>query len=69
MDELLKPEEVAALLRTSLKAVYTMAERGKLPGAIKVGTRLLVRAVDIRKHLGLSTAPPNDSESLSTRDS
>ena len=44
---LLKVEEVADLLRTSRKAIYDMAERGKLPGAVRIGRRLLVRRTDL----------------------
>jgi excisionase family DNA binding protein len=40
---LLTPNEVAALLRTTRKAIYTMAERGTLPGAVRIGRRLLFR--------------------------
>ncbi|MGH7436959.1 MAG: helix-turn-helix domain-containing protein, partial [Polyangiaceae bacterium] len=39
--------EVAALLRTSRKAVYAMAERAQLPGVIRIGRRLLVRRDDL----------------------
>ncbi len=35
--------EVAALLRTSTKAVYAMAERGQLTGVTRLGRRLLFR--------------------------
>ncbi len=35
--------EVAELLRTTRKAVYTLIERGQLPGAFKLGRRVLVR--------------------------
>ena len=38
---LLKVEEVAQLLRTTPKAVYTMVERHQLPGACRIGRRLL----------------------------
>jgi hypothetical protein len=31
------------LLRTTRKAIYAMAERGCLPGVVRVGRRLLVR--------------------------
>lgn len=44
---LLTVEETAALLRTSKKAVYSMHDRGKLPGALRRGPRLLI----IRDHL------------------
>jgi hypothetical protein len=37
----LVPADVAGLLRTSVKAVYTKVERGMLPGVIKDGTRVL----------------------------
>ena len=40
---LLTPNEVAALLRTSRKAIYSMVERGQLPGIVRIGRRLLVR--------------------------
>ena len=40
---LLTPNEVAELLRTSRKAIYSMVERGQLPGVIRIGRRVLVR--------------------------
>ena len=39
----LTADETAALLRTTRKAVYAMAERGRLPGVVRIGRRLLVR--------------------------
>lgn len=39
---LLTVDEVADLLRTSRKAVYSMVQRGVLPGAVRIGRRLLV---------------------------
>ncbi|MCK4413978.1 MAG: helix-turn-helix domain-containing protein [Candidatus Eisenbacteria sp.] len=39
---LLTVEEAAPLLRTTPKGVYCMHDRGKLPGAIRRGRRLLV---------------------------
>jgi excisionase family DNA binding protein len=41
---LLTPTEVAELLRTSRKAMYTMIERAQLPGIVRIGRRVLVRA-------------------------
>lgn len=35
-------EEVALLLRTTKKSIYNMAERGQLPGATRIGIRLLI---------------------------
>lgn len=40
-NNLMTVREVARLLRTSNKAVYTMYERGQIRGAIKIGKRLL----------------------------
>lgn len=40
---LLTPSEVAELLPTSRKAIYTMIERAQLPGVVRIGRRLLVR--------------------------
>mgnify|MGYP001269063623 CR=1 FL=1 len=40
---LLTPTEVAVLLRTSRKAIYSMVERAQLPGVVRIGRRVLVR--------------------------
>ncbi len=40
---LLTPVEVAELLRTTRKAIYSMVERGQLPGIVRIGRRVLVR--------------------------
>ena len=40
LPELVTADEVAAWLRTTVKAVYAKAERGALPGATRVGRRL-----------------------------
>jgi excisionase family DNA binding protein len=42
LPDLLTPDEVAAVLRTSKKQVYAMAERGELAGVVRLGRRLLV---------------------------
>lgn len=44
---LLTADEVAALLRTTRKAIYAMVERAQLPGAIRLGRRLLFRRDDL----------------------
>jgi excisionase family DNA binding protein len=44
---LLTASEVAAVLRTTRKAVYAMAERAQLPGVTRIGRRLLVRRDDL----------------------
>jgi excisionase family DNA binding protein len=40
---LMTATEVADLLRTSPKAIYTMVERGQLDGVVRIGRRMLVR--------------------------
>ena len=44
--------EVADLLRTSPKAVYTLIERGRVPGVVRLGRKILVR----RDQLGRALA-------------
>jgi excisionase family DNA binding protein len=44
---LLTPAEAGALLRTSRKAVYSMVERGQLPGVTRVGRRVLIRTSEL----------------------
>ena len=43
----LTAEETAVLLRTSRKAVYTMAERGAIGGVVRFGRRLLFHRDDL----------------------
>lgn len=54
---LLTVPETASLLRTSHKAVYTMIERGLLPGVTRVGRRVLVRSADLLDFLDHNSAP------------
>ncbi len=42
LPSLLTVSDVAALLRTTSKAVYAMIERSQLPGVIRIGRRVLV---------------------------
>ena len=42
-SDFLTADETAVLLRTTRKAIYAMAERGSLPGIVRIGRRLLVR--------------------------
>jgi excisionase family DNA binding protein len=51
---LLQAEEVAQLIRVSRKAVYTMAERGEIPGVTKLGRRLRFRRDAIEAWLATS---------------
>ena len=54
---LLPVSEVAALLRTSSKAVYAMVERGQLPGVVRLGRRVLVQRDDLLHWLRHKSAP------------
>jgi excisionase family DNA binding protein len=49
---LLTVAETAALLRTTSKAVYTMAERGQLAGVVRLGRRLLFNRARLMASLG-----------------
>jgi len=51
LPNLLTVAEVAKLLRTSVGSVYWHAEQGKLPGAIKLGRRLLFDGDVLAKHI------------------
>ena len=44
---LLTVPEVAALLRTSKTAIYSMVERGQIPGVVRLGRRVLVSQADL----------------------
>ena len=54
---LLTPADVATLLRTTRKAIYSMAERGQLPGVTRIGRRLLFRRTELLRWLDESRAP------------
>ena len=51
---LLTVDEVAGLLRRSSKSIYSMIERGQLPGVTRLGRRVLVRRDDLLRSLGES---------------
>jgi excisionase family DNA binding protein len=54
---LLTVPEVGTLLRTTSKAVYAMAERGRLPGIVRIGSRLLFHREDLLDWLRQKSAP------------
>jgi len=54
---LLTPAEVADLLRTSRKAIYTMIERAQLPGVTRIGRRVLVRQDALLDFIHHNSAP------------
>ncbi len=57
LPRLLTADEVAELLRTTRKAVYSMIERHQLPGVTRIGRRLLVRADELLDWLDQSRTP------------
>ena len=57
LPQFLTAAEVAALLRTSRKAIYAMVERGQLPGVTRVRRRLLVRAEELVDWLNQKRTP------------
>jgi excisionase family DNA binding protein len=59
---LLTADDMAELLRTSRKAIYSMAHRGELPGVTRIGRRMLIRRDDVLAWLDQSRAPsPKES--------
>ena len=54
---LLTPVEVAELLRTTRKAVYSMVERAQLPGVVRIGRRVLVREDSLLDWLRQKSTP------------
>jgi excisionase family DNA binding protein len=54
---LLTVSEVAGVLRTSAKAIYSMIERDQLPGVTRVGRRVLVRRDVLVNWLGQKCTP------------
>ena len=51
--------EVAALLRTSPKAIYSMVGRAELPGVVRIGRRLLFRREALVKWLSEKGGTPS----------
>ena len=59
---LLTVDEAADLLRTTRRAIYAMIERRQLPGIIRIGRRVLLRADDLLNWLNQKSAPSPRSE-------
>ena len=51
------PDEVAEILRTTRTAIYAMNGRGQLPGATRIGRRLLFRRDVLLDWLGQKRTP------------
>jgi excisionase family DNA binding protein len=57
LPHLLTAEDAAGLLRTTRRGIYAMAERGQLPGVIRLGRRVLIHADDLLDWLDQKRAP------------
>ena len=53
---LLTVDEAAVLLRTTRGAIYAMVERKQLPGVVRLGRRVLIRAEVLLNSLSQSRA-------------
>ena len=59
---LLTVDDAAELLRTSNRAIYAMIERRQLPGIVRIGRRVLLRADDLLHWLDQKSASSLGSE-------
>lgn len=57
LPDFMTVNEVGTLLRTSKKAIYSMVERGSLPGVTRVGRRVLIRRDELLDFLDHNSAP------------
>ena len=62
LQVLLTVDQAADLLRTTRRAIYAMVERRQLPGVIRIGRRVLLRADDLLNWLNQKSAPSPRSE-------
>lgn len=62
MPMLLTVDDAAELLRTRKRAIYALIERRQLPGIIRIGRRVLLRADDLLNWLNQKSAPSPRSE-------
>lgn len=60
---LLTVDDVAALLRTTPKAIYTMVSRGQLPGVCRIGRRLLFGQAALLAWLSEKSGTPSPGRS------
>ena len=57
LPTLLTTAEVAELLRTTRKAIYTLVERRQIPGVIRIGRRVLFQQSALVDWLGQKSSP------------
>ena len=62
LPRLLTVDDAAELLRTSKRAIYAMIERRQLPGVVRIGRRVLLRADDLLHWLDQKSASSLGSE-------
>jgi len=60
LPELLTLDDAAAFLRTTRKGAKMMVDRGKMPGVVRVGRRILIRRDDLRRSVGLLPSAPTN---------
>lgn len=54
---LMTADEAAVLLRTTRTAIYAMTARAQIPGATRIGRRILFRTDDLLEWLDQNRAP------------
>ena len=59
LPTLVTPKELADSLRTSQKAIYTMVERGQIPGVVRIGRRVLFRREALLQWLSEKSGAPS----------
>ena len=59
LDLFFTTPEVARILRTTDKGVYSQAERGLLPGVTRIGRRLLFRRAELLDWLRQKSSAPS----------
>ena len=57
MPLLMTVDDAAELLRTTKRAIYAMIERRQLPGVVRIGRRVLLRADDLLHWIDRKRAP------------
>jgi excisionase family DNA binding protein len=49
-DQLLKPADVAEMLKISIAMAYTLLQRGEIP-SVRIGSLVRVRRVDLQRYI------------------
>ena len=59
--ELLKPAEVAVILRVSMTQAYNLLKRGDIP-SVRIGTSVRVRWEDLERYINEKAGKPTTDE-------